>query len=79
MDFATSSVVSIIKSIVTGKSTGINTHDKDTIFKLGISIDLCFTQESLSALLVSFTCYEETQSYPYCLSRDGNRSYSYYI
>lgn len=60
MDFVTSSVVSIIKSIVMGKSTGINTYDKDTIFKVDISIDLSFTQKSLSALLVSFTCYEET-------------------
>lgn len=58
MDFATFSVVSIIHSIVIGKLTAINAYDKEIIFKLGISTEFCFTQESFPALLASFTCYK---------------------
>lgn len=43
IDFAITPVVSSIKSTVMGKSTGINTYDKNKTLNVDFSVELCFT------------------------------------
>lgn len=47
IDFAITPVVSSIKSTVMGKSTGINTYDKNKTLNVDFSVELCFTLKNL--------------------------------